>query len=460
MKGILSRKWINVHLNTLDPFVPEVWAQESLMILEANMVTANLVHRDFSNEVAKYGDIVNTRRPAEFVAARKVDGDDVTVQNAVATNVPVALDQHIHTSFIIYDGEESKGFKSLRDEYLVPALLSQAQIIDEILNVQAYQFIGNVEGSLGTAVAKATLLDLKELMSTNKVPVAGRNLIVTPASEGDFLAISEFTNAEKIGDAGTTMREGSLGRKFGFNTFMSQNAPSIATGNTIAGGAVDNGAGYPIGTTTLTCDTFSAAVTPGGFVVIAGDDIPQKVTGSTGTPCTEIVISPGLKRAVADNAVVTSYTPGAVDLGAGYASGWNKEIVVDAFSVAPKIGQLVTFGTAADAAKHGLLTTPTTTALLLGRSLEATAADNAIVGIGPAGNYNFAFVKNALALVTRPLALPKAGTGAQSFVANYRGLAIRVTIAYDPYKQGHLVTVDMLAGVKVLDARLGAVLLG
>jgi hypothetical protein len=77
----------------------------------------------------------------------------------------------------------------------------------------------------------------------------------------------------------------------------------------------------------------------------------------------------------------------------------------------------------------------------------------------PAGDYNFAFHRNALALVTRPLAAPAAGTGALSFVASYNGLSMRVTITYDGTKQGHLVTCDLLCGIKTLDRRLGCVLL-
>ena len=38
--------------------------------------------------------------------------------------------------------------------------------------------------------------------------------------------------------------------------------------------------------------------------------------------------------------------------------------------------------------------------------------------------------------------------------------AVRVTITYDGTSQGHLVTLDILAGVQVLDGRLGSVVLG
>ena len=64
-----------------------------------------------------------------------------------------------------------------------------------------------------------------------------------------------------------------------------------------------------------------------------------------------------------------------------------------------------------------------------------------------------------MALVTRPLAAPAAGTGALSSVASYNGLSIRVVMTYDGVKQGHLVTVDMLCGIKILNTDLGIALL-
>jgi len=459
MKELFTKIWNPVFANDLDAFIPEVWAQESLMVLEANMVAANLVHRDFEDEIAMFGDTVNTRRPATFTGKRKVDTDDVTIQDATATNVPVVLNQHLHTSFLIRDGEESKGFKALRQEYLVPAIQSIAQMVDEVVLGQVYDFQSTLVGKLGTDITKATVIAAREAMNTNKVPLVGRNIILTPNAEGDLLEVVDFTNAEKIGDDGTAMREGSLGRKMGFDFFMSQNAPSVATGSTVVTGAVNEAGGSAIGDTTITVDGLSAAIAAGSWCTIAGDMTPQMITATVGgaTP-TELTISPGLRSAIVDDAVVTIYTPGAVNLGAGYAAGYGKTLVVDGFSVAPKIGQMVSFG--ATAGRYSALSTPTTTALDLSRPLDASVADDAVVGLGPAGDYSFAFHRNAISLVTRPLAPPAEGTGALSFVANYNGLAVRVTITYNGEKQGHLVTVDLLCGVKTLDTSLGCMILG
>jgi len=456
---------VPVFANDLEnAFTPEIWAQEGLMLLENNMVAANLVHRDFENQIANFGDIVNTRLPANFVGKRKTDADSVTVQDAIVTNVPVPLNQHLHVSFLVKDGEESKGFQSLRDNLLAPAMLSMAQMVDEVVLSQAYQFLPNAVGQLGVTPTKSTVIDIRRKMNELKVPMGGRNLIVTPQTEADLLGIDSWVTADKVGDEGTALREGSLGLKYGILHWMSQNTPHVEAGGTATAVdiLIDNVGGYAKGATVLTVDgrIAGATVVPGTFITIAGDEIPHRIVSAVGagTP-TSLTITPPLASAVLDNAVITEYTQGAVNFVAGYAAGYAKELVIDGFGGgALNTGGLIGLGDSTGETQ-GVLSTPTAISMLLGRPLAAAAADNAVISPGPAGQYNFAFHRQALALVTRPLAAPAAGTGALSFVASYNGLSMRIVMTYDGNKQGHLVTADLLCGVKVLDINLGAVML-
>ena len=66
------------------------------------------------------------------------------------------------------------------------------------------------------------------------------------------------------------------------------------------------------------------------------------------------------------------------------------------------------------------------------------------------------FHKNAMALVTRPLALPLGNK--ESAIVNYDGFALRVVYAYDLNTKKDTVSIDMLCGVKLLDDRLIAVI--
>lgn len=451
--------------NSVDPFIPEMWANESLLILENNMVMANMVHRDFDNVVANYGDTVNTRKPGEFTAVRKTNADSVTIQDATATNVPVVLNQWVHVSFIIKDGERTMSFKDLVEIYLQPGMLAQAQFLDQVLCGQTGRFLANTVGEFGgltSTTAKDQILDVRQKLNDNKAWTSGRNFVWTSAGETAILKNDAFTSADKVGDGGEAFREAEIGRKLGFRHFMDQNQPYAHTGiNTSAVGAVNNVGGYAAGTTTLVTDgagLSAANIAIGDWISVAGDASPQQVTSLTGgPPYTGIVITPGLRSAVLDDAVITVLKRGAINLVAGYAAGYAKPLTVNGFTVAPQAGQFVTFA----AQTHVyMVMSATTTSITLDRPLEAALSNSDTVHLLPEGQYNFAFHRNALTLVVRPIELPMQGVGARAGRATYNNMSMRAVITYDGNKQGHLVTLDMLYGVQVLDVNLGAVLLG
>lgn len=444
--------------NELDPYNPEIWARESLELLVENMIMGQLVYREFSNEIADAGDVVNTRMPAEFVMKRKGMEADVTVQNARAVNVPVKLNQHLHTSFFLRDRQMATGFKNLVAEFLVPAVQSIARGVDLILSTQSYQFMGNAVGQLGTISSsnvKGYILDARQVAFNNKLP-NDRNMIWTGSSEKAALDLDLFTSSEKVGDEGTAMREGSLGRKFGFNNFAAQNQPEITTTTDLVIGAAS--ASAAAGATSLSVDGLSAAITDGTWFTVEGDNIPHKVTGTTGgaTP-TAIAFTPALVRAVENDAVVTIYDPGKVNLTAGYDAGHELPIVVDDFTLAPQVGQGVSFGTQDHV--YGIIEA-TTTSITLDRPLEASVANDVTVNLLPAGSYNLGFDRGAIALVTRPLEVAPARLGPLCYVANAYGLSMRVTMSYEGRGQGILVTVDLLCGVKTLNTNRGILMYG
>lgn len=67
-----------------------------------------------------------------------------------------------------------------------------------------------------------------------------------------------------------------------------------------------------------------------------------------------------------------------------------------------------------------------------------------------------AFHKNAFALVTRPLALPKGAANAA--VMNFEGFGLRVVQDYDIKTKTDTISIDMLCGVKILDEKLAAII--
>lgn len=452
------------YANTVNPFIPELWSRETLALLTENMIATNLVHRDFENEVATYGQTVNTRRPKDLRAIRKTKTDTVTVQDTDADSVQVKLDQHLHTSFQIYDLERALTMDDLIELYMGPAAIALARASDKVILgqypqfINANQFSGKLNG-ITTANIKDMILDNRQVLDESKCPESGRNQILSPKTEADVLRPEWFTSADKVGDRGTALREASIGQKLGFDFYKSLNMANVLPQPTIVTGAINNSSGYPVGATALTVDGFTGLVGVNSWLTING--LPYRVHSQAATSgdTTTITIRNGLKKAVADNDAVVVFTPGQVNNASGYATGWDKPIIYDTFTVTPKVGQMVTFAVTSGSPVYTIIEVDSVNlTITLDRALEETLADNAKINIGPDGAFNLAFHKNAITFVNRPLPLAKAG--ALSSVSNYRGISLRSTITYNGSTQAHLVTLDMLCGVKVLDTDLGSVLLG
>ena len=463
------------YANDNDALVPELWAQESLAILEENMVMANLVHRDFSPLVASYGDVVNTRRPGEFKMRRKAQTDSVENQDAVATNVQVPLNQHVYVTFTIYDEESSLAFKDLVTFYMQPAALEMARAVDKILLGQVHRFLANKAGKLAgmtSATAKDDILAAREVMNVNKAYVSGRNLVVGPQSETNILATELFIAANQRGDGGTALENARMGRILGFDTYMDQHVPyrALLTADTRT---LNHATGAAAGATGNIAMTATGLVTVGEFVWFTGDQQPQIIAAETngGANLTGMTLVDAYKNAVAANAVGYAFNKCLVDLAGhtgvtAYPAGYDKKIRLDGITAnkQPVAGQLLAFSTTTTRHTYTILQVEivdaTTVYVWLDRPLVTAIVNNEVAFPGPHGAMNFAFHRDALALVSRPLAVPNRALGVQSAVGVYNDLAMRVAMQYDITTQGTRVTLDMLLGVALLDVNLGCVLLG
>ena len=251
---------------------------------------------------------------------------------------------------------------------------------------------------------------------------------------------------------------------------MSQNVPNVSTAatNQVAGTGVTATSVGVVGQTTLTISGLTAAIPAGGWCLI--DSRLYRVVSSVGgaTPTSITIASSGLLAPVAIGAPVVCYASTVTvqsnndsTTSSGYPQGYVKAIQFTGLTNPPTPGQMVTFGTSATSSTYAILQyDPVNVTVTLDRPLDVAVALGTSVNFGPAGQFNLAFRENAIALVSRPLALPPDGIGARAAVVNYNNVAMRAVIGYDNVKQGVRVTLDMLFGVKVLDPNLGAVMLG
>ncbi len=455
------------YANDNSAFIPAIWSQMGLAILEENMVMANLVHRDFENDVRDYGDTVNTRRPGSFQIRRKTDATTLTQQDANATNVQVKLDQWFYTSFVIKDGERTKSFQDLVTVYLLPGMMTIARGVDRAVLGQIHKFLrapGNRAGRLAAMDGSNSsdfLIEADQHLNENLAYPDSRRLVIGPASNAALLKNAQFISAEKRGDGGNALENARLGRILGFDTFMAQNVPSSnGSGDKITGtitGATAAGVA-----SSLPCTITGYVVNVGEFVNVAGNDQPTYATAKTATTdTTAVTLNEALKYATGALAVATVYKK--CDVNGAYAAGYSEGINVDGWTVAPKVGQLVAFN---GGTRHtytiieSYLASAGVQTLILDRPLEFAVADNDLAFPGPAGTFNWAFHRDAVALVTRPLALPNQAMGVMADVAVHNNVSMRVTMQYDIQSGGTVVNLDILGGVATLDTNLCVPLLG
>lgn len=212
---------------------PDIIAREALMVLRNNAVMANLVYRDYSSEfVAGVGDTITVRKPATFEA--KEFSSTITVQNATETGVEVKMDKHLDVSFAVTAKEMSLDIADFSQQFLVPAMQAFADKVDSYLIALADAITTNKATMGSTAATISDVVNTRAFLTKNAAPLTDRRFVYNSTIESDLLKTDLFTNASAVGDAGTALREASLGRKFGMDFYVDQNMDSATTAKAVA----------------------------------------------------------------------------------------------------------------------------------------------------------------------------------------------------------------------------------
>lgn len=208
-----------------DFITPSVIARRGLATLYNTTVLGNLVWRDFDPDfTGKQGDTVTIRKPAVFTAEEFNRSAGVTIQAADEDSTTVALNKIANVSFAVTDEEMTLEVEDFENQLLVPAMEAIVQKVDGDL---AEALIDAAEGAGGggtatmNSVASDAVIEARTALGRNKLPTSDRHAVLSPEGAGVALADDLFVEADKSG-ATDALREGSIGRVFGFDTYESQ----------------------------------------------------------------------------------------------------------------------------------------------------------------------------------------------------------------------------------------------
>lgn len=207
---------------------PSTVAKTGLATLYNSTVLLPLVWRDFDPDFeGEQGNIVAVRKPAVFTAEEFNRSSGITVQNADEDSVNIELDTVADVSFAVTSEELTLEVDDFAERLLNPAMEAISQKIDGDLAEALVDAAEGVGGG-GTVTMSSVASDVftgqlgaRAKVSGAKLPLSDRFAVFGAAGAGVALQDTLFVQADKSGST-DTLREGSLGRVFGFDTYESQ----------------------------------------------------------------------------------------------------------------------------------------------------------------------------------------------------------------------------------------------
>ncbi len=300
--------------NVLGVYNPQFYANEGLIQLEKSLGMAARVHRGYDEERRSFGkgDTINIRRPSTFTT---VAAPNTTAQDTLTETVQISLTDWREVKFALTDKELSYTGERIIQDHIRPASVALADYIDQQL-CQLFLGIPWVYALTMNASTAAVIGDVtvpRRLLFDNAVPMDDLHYMVSGVGEQQLLGFANFSQWQGSGQAGVdTQLRGSIGTRYGMEFFANQNTPTY-TSSTIAdvAGAINNGAGYAKGISTINFDGVSAnaAFKKGDTFVLSTHSqryvLTADVTADGTGAATGAAISPPLAVAVADNVVMT-----------------------------------------------------------------------------------------------------------------------------------------------------------
>lgn len=297
--------------NTLGNYNETFFAQEALIQLEKVLGMAGRIHRGYSSESKARGDTISIRRPATFTAT-----DMPATQSDLPTDsVSITLNKWKGVVFGLTDKDLSLTAPQIITDHIRPAAVAIADAVDQAC-AALYKDIPWVLAQTATPVL-ADIAGVRKVMFDNKVPLRDKTMLngmIDGTTELAYLtALAAAGQIKETQDP--ALREGSMGRLFGYDVWANQNTPNHTSG--VAADAVGTVDGVnAVGVSTVIFSAVTAGITwkTGDSFSIAGDT-QRYVATADGTDAdgtaASITFAPALKQATAGTEVITLTLTGA-----------------------------------------------------------------------------------------------------------------------------------------------------
>lgn len=283
-------------------------AREALMRLQSNMVMAGLVHTNYSNEFHEQGDTIQIRKPATFIADEF--GGTINLQDIGEKNVTILLDKIADVSVEVGSKELTLNIEDFGSQILDGATLAIAEKIDQDL-CGLVTGVANYAGTGGTTPSSLDdIAAVMLVMNNNRVPSGDRNIVFDPYAQAKLITLQAFTNASASGST-AALREASMGRVLGFDTYMDQNIKTQIAGSYTALTDVKATAASKATSIVLTstAGTSTGVIKKGDVFTVAGQQFTATADSAAAVSgVVTVAVSPAVGDAITAQAVTFGKT--------------------------------------------------------------------------------------------------------------------------------------------------------
>jgi hypothetical protein len=297
--------------NTLTSLIPTIFAQ-GLQALRSACVMPGIVNNSYSVEAAQKGQTITIPVPSAISVVDVEPGPYAPDPgNLAPTTAEIKLDRWKEAAFTLNESELAKIAAGVPSMEVSAAVKSLAEYINLDIFSKAETSFYTTVGTAGTTpfgtlasplVSDATAC--RKALSKALALKADRHMVLDVDAAASALNLQAFQLMQNSGDA-NVMREGDLGRKFGFDWHEDQQVPTHTAGTITTGliskasTAVAQGAKACVCTTAAS--TGACALKAGDIVKFAGDSQPYVLTADAtqASAASDVTLNfiPGLKVA-------------------------------------------------------------------------------------------------------------------------------------------------------------------
>ena len=372
---------------------PSIITQETLVMLENNLVAAGKVNRQFENQFHKIGYTLTIRKPNRFKVS---SGPALSIQDISEPSTSITISNQKHVDFQFNAQDLTLTVEEYSERYCKPAAAELANQLDYDVLANFNQVFNQV-GTPGTVPAAfSALAAVGQRMDEGAVPQDGRVMIFNPAA---YWSMANALITLFVRSVAEPALKGFLANIANFEIYLDQNIQSQTVG-AYAGTGVVNGAGQ----------TGSSLITNGWTANITG----LLNVGDVITIANVFAVNPKNRQTTGSlqNFVITT---------AANTDGFGNSTL----QISPAI---TTTG-----AYQNVSASPANSA---GITVRGTASTGYAQNIG--------FVRDAFGLVTVPMEIP----GGVDFAARemYKNVSMRIVRAYDVNNDVFPARIDLLYG--------------